>query len=131
MSNIHPNCYQLPYTSFIRTCFRALLGNKVPQRIRDLEAELYRTDDGTSRYSVYDLTSPPNGGGVKIHDTRGQREYSDEEKAQLGLILDGKARDGCVVEQRKRYWLMLREFWKVEIQNFGRKFVTGCHSIYV
>ena len=26
------------------------------KEIKDLEKELYRTDDGTSRYSIYDLT---------------------------------------------------------------------------
>lgn len=87
-------------TSFIRTCFRALLGgggsssscssssprssNPLPKEIRDLELELYRTDDGTSKYNKYKLTE-----GIYLHDTRGQREYSGLELEQLKLVFFG------------------------------------------
>ncbi|CAD7961339.1 unnamed protein product [Amoebophrya sp. A25] len=99
-------------TSFIRTCFRALLGARnLPKQIRNLELELYRTDDGTSRYSVYPLTQT-----IRIHDTRGQREYSEEELEQMKLVLEGRALPEKVIQQRKRYWLMLREFWKSEAE---------------
>ena len=97
-------------TSFIRTVFRALLGggsgdgtcvdDKIPKRIRQLEKELHRTDDGTSKYSVYKLTE-----NIKIHDTRGQREYTETEQEQLRVILEGRALGESVIEQRKRYWL--------------------------
>ena len=68
-------------TSFIRTLFRALLGEDIPQDIRSLEIELHRTDDGTGKYSVYNLTN-----AIRIHDTRGQREYSEAELEQLKLV---------------------------------------------
>ncbi|CAD7961224.1 unnamed protein product [Amoebophrya sp. A120] len=111
-------------TSFLRTCFRAYFGEKnLPKEIENLEKELYRTDDGTSKYSVYKLTD-----WVHLHDTRGQREYSDVELEQLRLVLDGRAMPGSVIEQRKRYWLMLREFWKSDEEMkkaFSRKILNN------
>jgi len=94
-------------TSFIRTCFRALMGSQIPKEISDLEQSLHRSDDGTSLYSVYKLTD-----GVCLHDTRGQREYTPEEQEQLRLVLEGRARPNSLIKQRKRYWLLLREFWR-------------------
>jgi hypothetical protein len=90
----------------------------LPKNIEDLEAALHRTDDGTSEYAVYELTKY-----VRLHDTRGQRAFSDEEMAQMDLIMGGRARPGEVVQQRKRYWLLMREFWKSEERmksTFGR-----------
>jgi hypothetical protein len=58
---------------------------------------------------VYPLTD-----SVQIHDTRGQREFTEAETEQLKLILDGAAVANTVVKQRKRYWLLLNEFWKSE-----------------
>ena len=31
-------------------------------------------------------------------------------------MLDGRARPDAVIEQRKRYWLLLKEFWKDDEQ---------------
>ena len=56
----------------------------MPKEIRDLELELYRTDDGTSKYNKYKLTE-----GIYLHDTRGQREYSGLELEQLKLVFFG------------------------------------------
>lgn len=97
-------------TSFIRTIYRALHGPTIAQNddgLQQLEISLHRSDDGTSMYSVYELTSC-----ICIHDTRGQREYTDQEMQQLRLILEGRARPGTLIQQRKRYWLLLREFWR-------------------
>lgn len=99
-------------TSFIRTCYRALKGPEIARKdskLRELETSLHRSDDGTSMYSVYALTN-----GVCFHDTRGQREYTDEEMQQLKLILEGRAKPNTLIQQRKRYWLLLREFWRTD-----------------
>mmetsp|Transcript_89276 Transcript_89276/g.168207 ORF Transcript_89276/g.168207 Transcript_89276/m.168207 type:complete len:368 (-) Transcript_89276:10-1113(-) len=99
-------------TSFIRTCFRALYGPKYLERgLERLEESLHRTDDGTSLYSIFPLTDR-----ICIHDTRGQREYTQDEMEQLRLILEGRARPNSLVQQRKRYWLLLREFWRSDEQ---------------
>ncbi len=36
------------------------------------------------------------------------------EVEQVKLVLDGRAREGSVIEQRKRYWFALNEFWKTD-----------------
>ena len=58
---------------------------------------------------------------MRLHDTRGQRAFSEQEREQLSLLLDGRAKPGEVVQQRKRYWLLLREFWKSD-QNMNKSF---------
>lgn len=100
-------------TSFIRTCFRALYGPRALEGkgLGELEQSLHRSDDGTSMYSVYSLTDR-----ICIHDTRGQREYTPEELAQLRLVLEGRARPNSLIQQRRRYWLLLREFWRSDDQ---------------
>lgn len=99
-------------TSFIRTCYRALYGPKhLDKGLERLEESLHRSDDGTSMYSVYSLTN-----SIMLHDTRGQREYTDEEMAQLRLVLEGRARPDSLIKQRRRYWLLLREFWRTDEQ---------------
>lgn len=99
-------------TSFIRTCYRALYGPKhVDKDLQQLEESLHRSDDGTSMYSVYPLTK-----SIMLHDTRGQREYTDEEMSQLRLVLEGRARPNALIQQRRRYWLLLREFWRTDEQ---------------
>jgi len=99
-------------TSFIRTCYRALYGPKhLDKGLEQLEESLHRSDDGTSQYSVYGLTD-----GIMLHDTRGQREYTEEEMAQLRLVLEGRARPNTLIQQRRRYWLLLREFWRSDDQ---------------
>lgn len=109
-------------TSFIRTCYRALKGPEIARKdskLRELETSLHRSDDGTSMYSVYSLTSK-----VCLHDTRGQREYTEAEMQQLKLILEGRARPNTLIQQRKRYWLLLREFWRTDekmMKTFSRR----------
>lgn len=99
-------------TSFIRTAYRALYGAKhLDKGLEQLEESLHRSDDGTSMYSVYSLTD-----SIMLHDTRGQREYTDEEMAQLRLVLEGRARPNSLIQQRRRYWLLLREFWRTDEQ---------------
>jgi len=99
-------------TSFIRTCYRALYGPKhLDKGLEQLEESLHRSDDGTSMYSVYSLTD-----AIMLHDTRGQREYTEEEMAQLRLVLEGRARPNVLIQQRRRYWLLLREFWRSDEQ---------------
>jgi len=99
-------------TSFIRTCFRALYGpRELDAVIKGLEHSLHRSDDGTSMYSVYSLTER-----ICLHDTRGQREYTKDELQQLKLVLEGRARPNSLVQQRRRYWLLLREFWRTDEQ---------------
>lgn len=99
-------------TSFIRTCFRALYGSShLEKGLEEVEHSLHRSDDGTSMYSVYPLTDR-----ICLHDTRGQREYTASEMMQLKLVLEGRARPNTLVTQRRRYWLLLREFWRSDDQ---------------
>jgi len=115
-------------TSFIRTCYRALYGPKhLDKGLEKLEESLHRSDDGTSMYSVYSLTE-----SIMVHDTRGQREYTDDEMAQLRLVLEGRARPNVLIQQRRRYWLLLREFWKTDDQmrrTFSRQVMTSKASL--
>jgi len=115
-------------TSFIRTCYRALYGAKhTDKSLEALEQSLHRSDDGTSMYSVYSLTN-----GIMLHDTRGQREYTEEEMAQLRLVLEGRARPNSLIQQRRRYWLLLREFWKSDDQmrkTFSRQVMLNKSSL--
>jgi hypothetical protein len=115
-------------TSFIRTCFRALYGPKhLDKGLEKLEESLHRSDDGTSMYSVYSLTEH-----IMLHDTRGQREYTDEELAQLRLVLEGRARPNSLIQQRRRYWLLLREFWRSDDQmrrTFSRQVMLSKASL--
>lgn len=115
-------------TSFIRTCFKALYGPRPVNRgIQELEQSLHRSDDGTSLYSVYSLTN-----NIMMHDTRGQREYTPDEQAQLRLVLEGRARPNSLIQQRRRYWLLLREFWRSEEQmrrTFSRNVMLNRASI--
>eukprot|EP00928_Gymnodinium_smaydae_P072719 TRINITY_DN5601_c1_g1_i1.p1 TRINITY_DN5601_c1_g1~~TRINITY_DN5601_c1_g1_i1.p1 ORF type:complete len:355 (+),score=58.04 TRINITY_DN5601_c1_g1_i1:197-1261(+) len=98
-------------TSFVRSCFRALYGRRDHDAMVSMETTLQRSDDGTSMYSVYSLTDR-----VCLHDTRGQREYTPEEMEQLRLVLEGRARPNTLVQQRRRYLLLLREFWRTDAQ---------------
>mmetsp|Transcript_9940 Transcript_9940/g.26302 ORF Transcript_9940/g.26302 Transcript_9940/m.26302 type:complete len:410 (-) Transcript_9940:62-1291(-) len=99
-------------TSFVRSCFRALYGRRrLENTLNALETTLQRSDDGTSMYSVFSLTDR-----VCLHDTRGQREYTPEEMSQLKLVLEGRARPNTLIQQRRRYWLLLREFWRTDDQ---------------
>jgi len=115
-------------TSFIRTCFRALYGPKFEDKgLQELENSLHRSDDGTSMYSVYNLTN-----AIVLHDTRGQREYTEEEMAQLRLVLEGRARPNSLIQQRRRYWLLLREFWRSDDQmkkTFSRQVMVNKASL--
>jgi hypothetical protein len=115
-------------TSFIRTCYRALHGPKhLDKGLEQLEESLHRSDDGTSMYSVYSLTP-----GIMLHDTRGQREYTDEEMVQLRLVLEGRARPNVLIQQRRRYWLLLKEFWKTDEQmrrTFSRQVMVNKASL--
>jgi hypothetical protein len=115
-------------TSFIRTCYRALHGPKhLDKGLEQLEESLHRSDDGTSMYSVYSLTNH-----IMLHDTRGQREYTDEEMAQLRLVLEGRARPNSLIQQRRRYWLLLREFWRTDDQmrrTFSRQVMLSKASL--
>lgn len=115
-------------TSFIRTCYRALYGPKhLNKGLEKLEESLHRSDDGTSMYSVYSLTDH-----IMLHDTRGQREYTDDEMAQLRLVLEGRARPNSLIQQRRRYWLLLREFWRSDDQmrrTFSRQVMLSKASL--
>jgi len=116
-------------TSFIRTCFRALYGSRFldGRGLEGLEQSLHRSDDGTSMYSVYTLSD-----SICLHDTRGQREYTPEETEQLRLVLEGRARPNVLVQQRRRYWLLLREFWRTDEQmkrTFSRNVMLNKGSI--
>eukprot|EP01066_Platyproteum_vivax_P007330 Platyproteum_vivax@DN2835_c0_g1_i2.p1 len=97
-------------SSFIRTCYRALNGFKeTPDDIKELEKTLDEdhTGDGTLNYSVYGLSN-----NISIHDTRGQRMFGVEEQGQLELILEGRAKPNCHIQQRKRYWFKLGDYFK-------------------
>lgn len=99
-------------TSFIRSCFHALYGSRYLARGLDqAQQHLHRSDDGTTEYSVYALTD-----FICLHDTRGQREYTPLEMQQLKLVLEGRARPNALIQQRKRYWVLLREFWRSDEQ---------------
>jgi len=116
-------------TCFIRTCFQALYGPRCLEGkgLKELEQSLHRSDDGTSMYSVYSLTER-----ICVHDTRGQREYTPEEMQQLRLVLEGRARPNTLVQQRRRYWLLLREFWRSDDQmkrTFSRNVMLNEASI--
>jgi hypothetical protein len=116
-------------TCFVSTCFRALYGPRFLEGrgLEGLEQSLHRSDDGTSLYSVYSLTDR-----ICIHDTRGQREYTPEEMQQLRLVLEGRARPNTLVQQRRRYWLLLREFWRSDEQmkrTFSRNVMLNKASI--
>lgn len=97
-------------TSFVRSCFRALYGASYPD-VHAMESKQRgaSTVDGTFLYSVYSLTDH-----ICLHDTRGQRDYTPEEQQQLRLVLEGRARPNTLIQQRRRYWLLLREFWRSE-----------------
>eukprot|EP00929_Paragymnodinium_shiwhaense_P071840 TRINITY_DN36487_c0_g2_i1.p1 TRINITY_DN36487_c0_g2~~TRINITY_DN36487_c0_g2_i1.p1 ORF type:complete len:380 (-),score=88.46 TRINITY_DN36487_c0_g2_i1:63-1202(-) len=110
-------------TSFVRSAFRALYGKQHLTNLEQQETSLQRSDDGTSMYSVYSLTER-----VVLHDTRGQREYTREEMAQLKLVLEGRARPNTLIQQRRRYWLLLREFWRTDeqmLKTFSRTVMTN------
>lgn len=115
-------------TSFVRSCFRALYGpRRLANAMTEQETTLQRSDDGTSLYSVFSLTDR-----VYLHDTRGQREYTKEEMAQLKLVLEGRARPNTIIQQRRRYWLLLREFWRTDEQmsrTFSRQVVMNKASL--
>eukprot|EP00927_Polykrikos_kofoidii_P072453 TRINITY_DN68569_c0_g1_i1.p1 TRINITY_DN68569_c0_g1~~TRINITY_DN68569_c0_g1_i1.p1 ORF type:complete len:367 (-),score=44.19 TRINITY_DN68569_c0_g1_i1:155-1255(-) len=98
-------------TSFVRSCYRALYGKARVDSLAQSEISLQRSDDGTSLYSVYSLTN-----SICLHDTRGQREYTPEEMHQLKLVLEGRARPNVLIQQRRRYWLLLHEFWRSDEQ---------------
>jgi len=95
-------------TSFIRTCFRAMM-DQIPGEIENLEVSLHRSEEGTSLYSFYHITRH-----IRLHDTRGQREFNPDEVERVRLVLEGRAKPNSLITQRKRYWLLLREFWRTE-----------------
>jgi len=118
-------------SSLIRTFYRAL--HRTQTIPRELAEKIIVRDtnlnEGTLRY-VSAVIKPTGMGGnstaIVCHDTRGQIWMDSKEMAQVGVILDGQARDDVIVEQRDyRYARLLWEFWKSDTDLFPQEALRG------
>ena len=109
-------------SSLLRTFYRAFNNTEeLPDEIHHkLVVKGTSQNEGTTLYTTV-VIKPESAtdSGIKVHDTRGQIWMDVKEKAQADLILQGKVRDMCKVNQRNhRYAYMLWEFWKKDTQLF-------------
>jgi hypothetical protein len=66
-----------------------------------------------------------NSSGIILCDTRGHFKMNENEKEQFKIILDGKVRDGMLIEQREnRDPFALWEFWKKSSELFPNEIIN-------
>ena len=112
-------------SSFIRSLYRALYNSNIlpSDTINKLIIRKKYHNEGTLLFTQFHLVKESeNNSGIMICDTRGHVKMNDNEKEQFKLVLEGKVKDGVMIEQKaNRDPLALQEFWKKSSELFPKE----------
>ena len=109
-------------SSFIKSLYRALYNSpNLPQEaLQKLKIKDVHHNEGTLNFTKLHLVEETkNSSGILLCDTRGHVNMNENEKEQFKIILDGRVKDGVLIEQRNnRDPFALWEFWKKSSELF-------------
>ena len=112
-------------SSFIRSLYRALYNSNIlpSDTINKLIIRKKYHNEGTLLFTQFHLVKESeNNSGIMICDTRGHVKMNENEKEQFKLVLEGKVKDGVMIEQKaNRDPLALWEFWKKSSELFPKE----------
>jgi predicted AAA+ superfamily ATPase len=115
-------------SSFIKSLYRALYNSPIlpPDASNKLKIKSRYHNEGTLNFTQLHLVEETdNSSGIILCDTRGHFKMNENEKEQFKIILDGKVRDGMLIEQREnRDPFALWEFWKKSSELFPNEIMN-------
>ena len=115
-------------SSFIKLLYRALYNSPIlpPDASNKLKIKSRYHNEGTLNFTQLHLVEETdNSSGIILCDTRGHFKMNENEKEQFKIILDGKVRDGMLIEQREnRDPFALWEFWKKSSELFPNEIMN-------
>ena len=115
-------------SSFIKSLYRALYNSPIlpPDASNKLKIKSRYHNEGTLNFTRLHLVEETdNSIGIILCDTRGHFKMNENEKEQFKIILDGKVRDGMLIEQREnRDPFALWEFWKKSSELFPNEIIN-------
>ena len=115
-------------SSFIKSLYRALYNSPIlpPDASNKLKIKSRYHNEGTLNFTRLHLVEETdNSSGIILCDTRGHFKMNENEKEQFKIILDGKVRDGMLIEQREnRDPFALWEFWKKSSELFPNEIIN-------
>ena len=115
-------------SSFIKSLYRALYNSPIlpPDASNKLKIKSTYHNEGTLNFTRLHLVEETdNSSGIILCDTRGHFKMNENEKEQFKIILDGKVRDGMLIEQREnRDPFALWEFWKKSSELFPNEIMN-------
>ena len=115
-------------SSFIKSLYRALYNSPIlpPDASNKLKIKSRYHNEGTLNFTQLHLVEETdNSSGIILCDTRGHFKMNENEKEQFKIILDGKVRDGSLIEQREnRDPFALWEFWKKSSELFPNEIIN-------
>ena len=115
-------------SSFIKSLYRALYNSPIlpPDASNKLKIKSRYHNEGTLNFTQLHLVEETdNSSGIILCDTRGHFKMNENEKEQFKIILDGKVRDGMLIEQREnRDPFALWEFWKKSSELFPNEIIN-------
>jgi len=115
-------------SSFIKSLYRALYNSPIlpPDASNKLKIKSRYHNEGTLNFTKLHLVEETdNSSGIILCDTRGHFKMNENEKEQFKILLDGKVRDGMLIEQREnRDPFALWEFWKKSSELFPNEIIN-------
>jgi len=115
-------------SSFIKSLYRALYNSSIlpPDASNKLKIKNVYHNEGTLNFTKLHLVEETNNSsGIILCDTRGHFKMNENEKEQFKIILDGRVRDGMIIEQREnRDPFALWEFWKKSSELFPNEILN-------
>ena len=115
-------------SSFIKSLYRSLYNSPIlpPDASNKLKIKSRYHNEGTLNFTRLHLVEETdNSSGIILCDTRGHFKMNENEKEQFKIILDGKVRDGMLIEQREnRDPFALWEFWKKSSELFPNEIIN-------
>ena len=115
-------------SSFIKSLYRSLYNSPIlpPDASNKLKIKSTYHNEGTLNFTRLHLVEETdNSSGIILCDTRGHFKMNENEKEQFKIILDGKVRDGMLIEQREnRDPFALWEFWKKSSELFPNEIMN-------
>lgn len=112
-------------SSFIKTLYRSVYGTPFlpPEATTKLIIKDTNENEGTLCFTRLHLKEESSTtSGLVICDTRGHIWMNDEEKEQVKVMIEGKAKDNTqIVQDKVRSPLLLWEFWKKDSELFPKE----------
>jgi GTPase SAR1 family protein len=121
-------------SSFIKSLYRSIYNspNLPPEALTKLKIKDVHHNEGTLNFTKLHLVEETkNSSGILLCDTIGHVNMNENEKEQFKIILDGRVKDGVLIEQRnKRDPFALWEFWKKSSELFPNEIlISDEHTI--